>query len=245
MTTIYLIRHGQTAVNIFGGFNGSGTDHDLNEVGQEMARALVGGFADLHLDAIYTSPLKRAVQTAEGVRGSRQMELQVDPDLMEMDFGDWEGLSRKEVTPLYPDAIRLWDHRLSRFVAPNACEGIRTVEVRMLRALLRILRTHRGQTVAIVSHGLALRMMLSRLLRMCSEKCRRIPFLANAAHGVLEVEDDGHFRVRAWNSRDYYRPELLIRQHRGRMRRQVKEMQIRTYFHPALKIKKERKVYED
>ena len=243
MTTIYLIRHGQTAVNIFGGFNGSGTDHDLNEVGQEMARALVGGFADLHLDAIYTSPLKRAVQTAEGVRGSRQMELQVDPDLMEMDFGDWEGLSRKEVTPLYPDAIRLWDHRLSRFVAPNACEGIRTVEVRMLRALLRILRTHRGQTVAIVSHGLALRMMLTRLLRMCSEKSRRIPFLANAAHGVLEVEDDGHFRVRAWNSRDYYRPELLIRQRRGRMRRQVKEMQTRVYFHPALKIQKREKSY--
>lgn len=237
MTTLYLIRHGQTDTNIYGGFNGSGSDQELNETGREMAATLGDGFADVHLDAIYASHLKRARQTAEGVRGHRAMEIVTDPDLSEIDFGEWEGFTRKQGLEHDPDAMWTWDHDIVHFRAPNACEDVHFVATRMFRALRRILRAHRGQTVAIVSHGFALRVMFARLLRIGAGRCRRMPFFFNAAYGVLEIEDDGHFRFRNLNRRDYYKPEELRPSRLKIVRRQMVQMQRRTYFHPGFKIK--------
>lgn len=237
MTTLYLIRHGQTDTNIYGGFNGSSSDQELNETGREMAAALVDGFANIHFDAIYSSPLKRACQTAEGVRGHRDMEIVTDPDLSEIDFGEWEGMTYKQGLAHSPDAMWMWHHDIVHFRAPGACEDVHFVATRMFRALRRILCAHRGQTVAIVSHGFAIRVMFARLLRIGAGQCRRMPFFYNAAHGVLEIEDDGHFRIRNLNRRDYYKPEEIKPSRLKIVRRQTVQMQRRTYFHPGFKIK--------
>lgn len=236
MTTIYLIRHGQTDTNIFGGFNGSRSDQELNAVGREMAAALVDGFANVHLDAIYSSPLKRARQTAEGVRGVRETEILIDPDLTEIDFGDWEGLSYRQAVERDPDAIQVWKKDIVHFSAPNACENVHFVATRMFRALRRILCAHRGQTVAVVSHGFAFRVLLTRLLRSSVGQCRRVPFFANAAYGVLEIEDDGHFCIRALNRREYYKPEDL-RFPRRRTRIFAARVLKERHYHPAFRIK--------
>lgn len=239
MTTLYLIRHGQTANNLKCTFNGAESDQPLNETGLRMAAALTEAFADVPLDAIYSSPIRRAYMTAEGVRGSRDMEIITDPDLAEIYFGKWDGMTFPEIKRCYPDLAKRWIRGDARFRAPSANECSRDVAARVFRAVLRIIRAHRGETVAITSHGFALHMWLTRALGLPIPKYRRIAGLHNTAYGVIEIEDDGHFTVKEWNKRDHYYPDDIPKPHR-RVIRIMKKIVGKRHFHPAFKTKKVR-----
>ena len=245
MTTLYLIRHGQTDNNLRGTFNGAESDLPLNETGLEMAASLTEAFADIPLDAIYSSPIRRAYMTAEGVRGSRDMPILTDPDLMEMHFGEWNGMTFPDIKRLYPEAAKCWLRAEKHFKAPDSHEDSHDVSVRVFRAILRIIRAHRGGTVAIASHGFALHMWITRALQLPLSQYRRIAGLHNVSYGVVEIEDDGHFTVREWNKRDHYHPELLPTPRRSRVRKMMKKILGRRYFHPAFKIQKVRKNHAD
>lgn len=245
MTTLYLIRHGQTDNNLRGTFNGAESDLPLNETGLEMASSLTEAFADIPLDAIYSSPIRRAYMTAEGVRGNRDIPILTDPDLAEMQFGEWTGVTFYEAKAAHPDAMRLWLRGDRHFQAPGSSENSHDVSVRVFRALLRILRAHRGGTVAIASHGFALHMWITHALGLPIPHYRRIAGLYNVAYGVVEIEDDGHFTVRAWNKRDHYRPEDIPAPRRSRVRKMMKKILGRRYFHPSFKKEKVRQSHAD
>ena len=236
MTTLYLIRHGQTDNNLLCRFNGCASDQLLNEVGMEMAKGLTEAFADVKLDAIYSSPLKRAYMTAEGVRGDRDLKIVTDPDLMEMDFGRWDGMTWSDILRISSVEQKRWLHDIAHFRAPGATEGGREAAARMLRALLRIVREHRGQTVAVASHGFAISACVARMLRVPLSKYRRLYGMHNTGYAIIEIEDDGHFTVKAWNKRDHYHPEAL-----KRPRRRVREFTAwvlkKRHYHPAFRIK--------
>lgn len=236
MTTLYLIRHGQTDNNIIDCFNGILSDQPLNKTGMEMAAGLTKAFADVRLDAIYASPLKRAYMTAEGVRGERDMEILTDPDLMEMSFGAWDGLTYKQAKARDPELIRAWKKDFGHFCAPDGGETSKDVATRVFRAVLRIVRAHRGETVAIAAHGLALHLLLVKLLRCPVAKYRRYQGFYNAAYGVLEIEDDGHFRITAWGKRDHYKPEQVRPPRRRLVRRNMKAVLAKRHYHPAMRV---------
>lgn len=245
MTTLYLIRHGQTDNNLRGTFNGAESDLPLNETGLQMAASLTEAFADIPLNAIYSSPIRRAYMTAEGVRGSHDLPIITDPDLMEIHFGQWTGMTFPEIKQHYPDLAKRWIRGDARFRAPNVDECSRDVATRVFRAILRIIRAHRGGTVAIASHGFALHMWITRALQLPLPQYRRIAGLHNVSYGVVEIEDDGHFTVREWNKRDHYHPELIPIPRRSRVRKMMKKILGRRYFHPAFKIQKVRKSHAD
>lgn len=238
MTTLYLIRHGQTDNNLLGAFNGSESDAPLNKTGMEMAVSLTDAFADIRPDAIYSSPIRRAYMTAEGVRGNRNIPILTDPDLMEMHFGEWNGMPFQEVMAKYPREIKYWCRGDQRFKPPGSEESIRDVSVRMFRAILRIVRAHRGGTVVIASHGTALRLWITRALGLPVSQCRKIKELQNVAYGVIEIEDDGHFTVRDWDKRDHYHPEQIVPPRRKCVKRVMKKVLGKKHFHPAFKAEK-------
>lgn len=242
MTTIYLIRHGQTDTNIKDGFNGSATDQPLNAVGEQMAADLTPVFADIPLDVIYSSPLRRAMKTAEGVRGDRPLEILVDPALRETDFGELDGLDWLEAKKEYPRACYQWIHDVKHFRAPGATEGVRDVSVRVVAAFLRILRENRGKTVAIVGHGMAFSLLTAKLLGKSAAQYRLYPMLGNTAYRVLEIEDDGHFYLDRWEHNEHVRPEWRMRRRHMRHRiRRARSCLPGTFFWTPLKItKKER-----
>ena len=237
MTTLYLVRHGQTDNNIIDCFNGTRSNQPLNETGMKMAQALTTAFADVKLDAIYASPLLRAYQTAEGVRGERDMEIVTDPDLMEMPFGAWDGLTYKQAKARDPKLVKMWRHDFAHFRAPGEQETPGDVATRMFRSILRIVRAHRGGTVAIATHGLALHVWLARVLRLPVDRYRLYCGMYNAGYGVIEIEDDGHFRIKAWGKRDHYKPEEVKPHRRKLVRRNMAKALTKTHYHPAFRVK--------
>ena len=100
MTEIILVRHGETNWNVTEVFRGR-IDVDLNETGLKQAKLQSGYLAGINIDAIYSSPLKRALKTAEVIAGRKKLEVKIAPGLIDFDFGTWQGLSRQEVMNKY------------------------------------------------------------------------------------------------------------------------------------------------
>lgn len=142
-TTILLARHGQTDWNLEGRVQGH-TDRALDETGLAQARALADELDGEQLDAIYSSDLVRAMDTARHVADRKGLPVTASPDLREKHFGTWEGLTDAEVIERFPEAGNgPW----------GDAETGEAVERRVLRALRRIADAHPGGRVLVVSHG--------------------------------------------------------------------------------------------
>ncbi len=158
MTRLYLIRHGTTDNNLDGRFQGS-LDAPLNAQGLAQAQCLGERFKNIDLDQIYTSPLQRARQTAEGLRGDKPIALLSLKGLMEIDGGSMEGLTVDENNVRFPGLMDIFRKDPSSFSAPNG-ESCRQVYDRMVKSIQTIVKRHPGKTIACVSHGFAIQTFL-------------------------------------------------------------------------------------
>ncbi len=165
-TTTLLLRHGQTALSTERRFAGRG-DIPLTEVGLRQATAAAGRLAARgSVDVIVTSPLQRARRTAEAVAEATGAPLQVEDDLVEADFGKWEGLTFAEASARWPEEVSAWLG--SADVAPPGGESFAAAARRVSTALDRLLAAQEFRTLLLVSHvtpikTLACRAMLAPL----------------------------------------------------------------------------------
>lgn len=153
MTTLILARHGETDWNRDGRFQGH-ADPPLNARGREQARELADLLADEPVEAIYSSDLRRAHETARIVAERTGLEVVVDPQLRERDVGHWSGLTAAEIEEQFPDQIRLW-----REGAVSVGESRESLAERVVAAAHRIAAAHPDGLVLVVTHGGALRML--------------------------------------------------------------------------------------
>ena len=144
MTELLLVRHAETEWNREGRWQGH-ADPPLNEAGRAQARALAEALAGERLDAIYTSDLRRAAETAEILGAALGRPVTSDPDLREIDVGSWSGLTRSEVAEQFPD----WE--------THDGESRDELEARVVGAVRRIAQRHPDGRVVIVSHGGSIR----------------------------------------------------------------------------------------
>jgi broad specificity phosphatase PhoE len=132
MTRIILARHGQTEWNIGSGagerFRGR-VDLPLDDTGLAQARALAERLADLPIVAVYSSPLKRAVETAWPTARQLGLPVQPLPGIIDINYGDWQGLSHAEVAKVYPDLYQRWLEKPHRVKFPSG-ESLRQVRLR-------------------------------------------------------------------------------------------------------------------
>ena len=135
MTTLLLVRHGETDWNAEGRLQGH-TDRPLSEFGRRQAHALADRLAGDSIVAVYASDLSRARQTAEIVAARLGLDVALDPRLREKDWGTWEGL-----TPEERDRVEL------------VGESTQAHRDRMLASLLEIAARHPGERVVVVTHG--------------------------------------------------------------------------------------------
>lgn len=166
---IYLIRHGQTDWNIQGKIQGC---HDiaLNEMGRRQAKKLAEGMDSRPVSKIFSSTLKRARETAEMVGKRQVVEISLMPQLMEVEFGKWEGLTWDEIKAEYPREFESWSHNPSD-VAPPGGETQEEIISRCAWAVKEILkRTNRREDVCIVSHGATLAHLVSYMMQGNSEE---------------------------------------------------------------------------
>jgi broad specificity phosphatase PhoE len=150
---LLLARHGETDWNRDGRFQGH-ADPPLNERGRRQARALAELLAGEPIEAVYSSDLLRAQETAQIVAMQLGLDVVVDPQLRERDVGEWSGLTRAEIDERFPNQIQAW--REGRAVVGETREAL---SERVLAAARRISAAHPDGVVLVVSHGGALRML--------------------------------------------------------------------------------------
>jgi broad specificity phosphatase PhoE len=167
MTTLLLVRHGETDWNAEGRLQGH-TDRPLSDYGRRQAQQLAGELEDEELEAIYSSDLARARETAEIVGERLGLPVVLDPDLREKDWGTWEGLNAVE-----RDRVE--------FVG----ETTEAHQERMLRALRRIAERHPGdRRVLVVTHGGSMRRVQTAAMGLA------MPVVENCGLWSCVYEDD-------------------------------------------------------
>jgi broad specificity phosphatase PhoE len=184
-----LIRHGATANNVCYPvkLQGCGSDLPLSAEGCQQAEETGRFLAGARLDAVYASPLLRAQQTAHAIAVPHGLTVQTIPELIEVDVGLWEGHTWSEVEQAWPD-----EHR--RYMDdPGAVpylsgESFQQVYDRAEPAMRRLLETHLGQIVAVVTHNVVNRVLLAPLLGLPLKLARRI-HLDNCGISVLRYRD--------------------------------------------------------
>lgn len=159
---LYLVRHGQTAASRENRFSGS-SDPPLTAVGNEMAQAFARVYALLKWDAIYTSPMLRARQTADPLGRLTGVEIRVEDGLKEIDYGEWEGLRQDEVKQRWPEAFSHWADDVASRGTPGG-ETAFHVAARAMRAVEEIRTRHHTGNVLLVSHKATLRVITCALL---------------------------------------------------------------------------------
>lgn len=159
---IFLLRHGETDWNLQGRCQGI-TDLDLNERGKQQAREVAADLGAERIDAIYSSDLKRALQTAEIIGRSQGVAVGLDGDLRELDHGAFEGLTFAEIRAAYPDFLEKWRSEPARLLVPGG-ERLVDVEERAWRGIQRIASRHSsGETLVVVSHSFPIVAILCRV----------------------------------------------------------------------------------
>ncbi len=152
-TTILLARHGETDWNAVGRWQGH-TDRSLTERGHRQAVELAERLANDQIDAVYSSDLLRAVETAEPVAKRLGLPLRTLPELREVDVGTWAGLTRDEVAERFPDGFRRWSEWQTGW---EDGETYDEMGERVVGAVVRLAGEHPGGRILVVSHGGAIR----------------------------------------------------------------------------------------
>lgn len=190
-TRLVLIRHGETDFTAQKRYSGRG-DVPLSEVGWAQARAVAGRAAALGPVAAITSPLSRCADTA-GLIG---VPVVVEPDLIECDFGAWEGMTFSDVRAEYGPELDAW--LASTDVAPPRGESFLEVAVRVQGAVGRLRERYVGQTVAVVSHVSPIKLILRDAMAATDALLHRL-FLDPAGLSIVDYYPDDGVAVRTVN----------------------------------------------
>lgn len=161
-TTILLIRHGQSEGNILGLFTGH-SGYPLTELGHKQAEITADYIRkNYKIDAVYSSDLPRAFQTAEHTARAFGLPIVTDCRLREINAGKWENIPFSELSSRFPEAYAIWREDLIHFSADGG-EAVLDVANRAVDALRSIARANLGKCVAVVSHATAIRTALWKI----------------------------------------------------------------------------------
>ncbi|MCR4394441.1 MAG: histidine phosphatase family protein [Dehalococcoidales bacterium] len=161
MTTIILIRHGDTDWNVEEIFRGR-VDVELNENGIKQAQLLAKYLEDVPVKEIYTSPLKRALKTAEIIAGPHNANIIPSNELIDFDYGEWQGLSHDKVKNQYKTLYEEW-LKSPQLVRMPKGESLDDVRKRAVSLINQVIVRHQG-IIALVSHRVILKVIICALL---------------------------------------------------------------------------------
>ena len=185
MTTILLARHGETDWNREGRFQGH-ADPPLNETGRAQAAELAADLEGVELAAVYSSPLRRAVETAEVVAAEHGLEPVAVDALREVDVGSWQGLTRAEIEARFPEQFARWLDYDQGWEDGESYEGMGR---RAVAVLLELAAAHEGERILAVTHGGPIRAAFAFADGTSHAEARRLgPRISNVFLAEFAVE---------------------------------------------------------
>jgi broad specificity phosphatase PhoE len=158
---IILVRHGETAENAREIFRGR-LDVELNQTGKRQAQLLSTYFRSLHVEAVYSSPLKRALHTAQCIARHHGLDVQIVQELVDFDYGKWQGLTHQQVKRTHPELYDKWTKSPQRVKMPGG-ERLSEVSRRVGLAIKKVLKHNR---CILVSHRVPLKVLICSLLKL-------------------------------------------------------------------------------
>jgi len=196
-TVIYLIRHAESIANARGLYVGI-TDYPLSEYGHQQARDLANKLAGAEINRIYSSPLRRAYETATPFAERACKPVVIVPDLIEVNAGAWEGFKWTYLVRNYPDEVR-YIKATGHHTGMLGGEEYNNVAARMHRALSSIALANPGKTVMALSHAQAIRAFLCKAGDISYSQIKdKIGDIPNASITTLEYDaDTKNFEVKA------------------------------------------------
>jgi broad specificity phosphatase PhoE len=186
MTTIYLIRHGQTDWNKEKIFRGR-ADVPLNDHGRREAEALSRHLSHVRPDACYASPLSRARETAEIAVRPHAPDVVSDEGMTDIDYGEWQGLRDADVQKRFPDLYARWHEKPQTVRFPGG-ESLAMVKRRALASLDRIRSGHPGATVFVVAHRVVTKVIMCAALGLSNAAFWRIQ-QDNCAYNIIKLSE--------------------------------------------------------
>jgi len=203
LTTVLLVRHGETAWNAERRLQGH-RDIALNAEGARQAAAVARALAGVPIDAVISSDLQRASQTAQAIASTHQLPVQVERALRERCYGGFEGLLYTEIAQRFPHEFAKWQARDVDAVLPdgaNLGESFRQFYERATVAILARGARHPGQTIVLVAHGGVLECAYRCALGMSLETPRNFA-IPNASINRFTVQD-GKLTLISWGETDH------------------------------------------
>ena len=192
MTRIFLIRHAESEGNTYrrahGHFNGQ-----ITTIGYAQIKELRNRFTNEKIDVIYSSDLDRTVITAASLSEPRGLQINKNKKLREVDLGVWEDTAWGDLEHYEPEMISCFNNDPSSWNVPGG-EDYESVQSRMLSFINEIGEKHIGETVAVFSHGFAIRSLMCNLLDIKSEHIHKVPYFDNTGVALL-IYDDGVLTV--------------------------------------------------
>lgn len=205
VTTLYIVRHCQSAGNLSGRFQGR-FDAPVSETGEKQLELLSLRFRNETLDAIYSSPLIRAYKTAEAINKFHGLSIQKDNGLLEINVGKIENQLLTEIGVKYPELAHNWDFYPDLCVFPGGETMVQVYE-RINRTIDQIIADNPGKRVAISTHGGVIRNLYARVQYGSIEGLRKSVVFGNTSVSVLEAED-GKLTWKAINDQSHLPEEL-------------------------------------
>jgi probable phosphoglycerate mutase len=184
-----LVRHGETVWNQQRRIQGGGSDIELSEAGRKQAESLGVRLKEMDLSAIYSSPLKRALDTAQAVASHHNLAVQVEPDLREIDAGELEGVPITELGTNMSQFLLRWRQAQGSEKMPGG-ESVVDVANRAWPAIERIIDKHKEGTVVVASHYFVTVIIICRALGLPLNHIERIR-VQNASVSTLDFGDNG------------------------------------------------------
>ena len=188
MTKIYLIRHAEAEGNLYRRIHGW-YDALVTENGYKQIEALKQRFADIHIDAVYSSDLYRTQTTARAIYEPKGLALHTDPGLREMNLGDWEDHTWGEMRHYNGGELDRFNVSDPTWQAPNG-ESFGMLGERLEETVRRIARNHPGQTIALFSHGMAIRQLTANVKGLRPEEWKELRHSDNTAVTCLTFDGE-------------------------------------------------------
>lgn len=205
-TKVIVIRHCEAHGNIDRIFNGH-FDGDITENGEKQLACLAERMKKVSFDAIYSSPLLRARKTAIAANAGKNLPIQSEEGLIEINGGVWEGKPWKSFPELFPKDSEAWNFRPWDF-APEGGEAMRSVYERIWRTVTGLARRNAGKTICCVSHGCAIRNLLCRVKGYPIEKLNDVQWCDNTAVSILSFDENFHGKLLLENDNSHLSADL-------------------------------------
>ena len=187
MTRIYIVRHCEAIGNIKHIFQGT-TDLDITELGEKQLVRLEERFNDINLDRVYSSPLIRTQKTAKAIIGDKNLPLEINQGIIEINGGFLEGKHYSETFGVMPELLDTWLNHPQDF-APKDGEPMTVSYERIWNEVKKIAIENQDKTVALATHGGVMRCLHCRLLHGSIDQLVNTPWTGNTAVSLLEMDD--------------------------------------------------------